>query len=404
MSYVEDGFVVWPLLPNWRDGVRENLACKTEILGGKASLTGVRQKRARRSSPRRTFEFTVHPFAQGRRLLDNIENDHGARDYLLPIWPDSQEITADLALAASEIPCETSGYDFSRYALLRSGSVERFDFEVVEIDTVEADSITLIGVTSNAWPRGTKLFPLREARLALGSASSLLTADVATKAVTFDITEPCDWPPHTFAVEYRGYPVWDIAPEWTGRREQGFERMIVNVDNGSSIPAVFDFPAAAFRSTSIRWVASNRQEHALQRAVFYALRGMLRSLWVPSFADDLKPTATLAEGAATLTVEWCGYTVFGRHQETRRHLRIELRDGTVYYRRVISEAEAGANEVLTLDSNHPETATASEVRRISFMVLSEAATDVLVLDHVTDANGTTIASFVFEGVVEPPSE
>jgi hypothetical protein len=237
-----------------------------------------------------------------------------------------------------------------------------------------------------------------------GNASSLLTENVATKAVTFEIDEPCAWPEYTFATEYLNYPVWDIKPEWSGRREQGFERMNLVVDNGTAIPNVFDLPEAAFRSTNIRWVASSRAEHSLQRQVFYALKGMQHSLWVPSFAQDLKPAATLTSGASTLTVEWCGYCVFGRHQETRRHLRIELRNGTVYYRRVMSEAVAGVNEVLTLNATHPETATVDQVKQISFMVLSQAATDVLALEHVTDADGTTIASFVFEGIIEPPAD
>jgi hypothetical protein len=402
MSYVEDGFVVWPLLPNWKNGVRESLTCKTEVIGGGPSLTGVRQKRARRTSPRRAFEFTVHPHGAGRRLMDNIENDRGAREYMLPIWHDRQSLSATLASGSTEIPCDTVNRDFGQYAVLRSGDLNQFNFEVVEITSIAADEITLGAATVSTWPKGTRLYPLRRGRLLVSPSTTLLTDDVGTKLVSFEISEPCDWAAHTFADEYLGYPVWDVKPDWSSTRPQSFDRINTIVDNDTSIPVVFDFPDTSFRMTSIKWTARNRTDHALQRSVFYALRGKQHSIWVPSYLQDLKLASTLGSGSTAMTVQWCGYTVFGKHQESRRDLRIELYDGSVYYRRVTAEAEAGANEVLTINASLGVEVVPSQVKRISFMVLSELATDSVMFDHLTDAAGVTVASFAFEGVVAPP--
>ena len=402
MSYVEDGFVLWPLLPTWQSGVRESLAFKTETLGGGPSLTGVRQKRSRRTAPRRSFEFTVHPHGLGRRLLDNIENDHGARSYMLPIWHDRQSLATALPSGSTEIACQTTHRDFAQFAVLRSGDLNKFNFEIVEIASVAEGLLTLVGVTSNTWPAGSRLYPVRRARLMEAPPTTLLTDDVGTKLVTFDLSEPCDYAPHVFDDEYLGYPVWDVRPDWSSSRPQAFNRMNTVVDNDTSVPVVFDFPNTSFRMTNVKWTARNRADHAKQRAVFYALRGQQHNVWVPSYLQDLKLSATLGAGSTALTVAWCGYTVFGRQQESRRDLRIELYGGSVYYRRVTGSAEAGENEVLTLSSALGVEVAMSQVKRISFMVLSQLATDSMMFDHVTDASGVTIASFAFEGVVAPP--
>ena len=402
MSYVEDGFVVWPLLPTWQNGLRESLAFKTETLGGGPSLTGVRQKRGRRKAPRRAFEFTVHPHGLGRRLLDNIENDLGAREYMLPIFHDRQSLAVALPSGSTEIDCQTEHRDFAQYALLRNGDLNKFDFEVVEIASVAPGTLSLAGATGTTWPAGTRLYPLRRGRMTVAPPTVLLTDDVGTKLVSFEITEPSDWPPHVFATEYLGYPVWDVRPDWSSSRPQSFDRNNTIVDNDTSVPVVFDFPNTAMRMTSIKWTARNRADHAKQRAVFYALRGQQHNVWVPSYLQDLKLAATLGSGSTSMSVAWCGYTLFGRHQNSRRDLRIELYDGSVYYRRVTGEAEAGANETLTISAALGVEVAPAQVKRISFMVLSQLATDGMMFDHVTDASGVTVASFAFEGVVAPP--
>lgn len=400
MAYTPFGFVPWPLLPDWKSGVRETLEWRTRVLG--PSLTGVRQKRLMRLSPRRTFEFTLMPHKHGKRLLDNIRFGQGKREFMLPIWHDRQSFKTNILLGEDELPCVTAGYDFSRYALIRSGDLNNFAFEVVEIDTIAADHLLLVNPTQYAWPAGSRLYPLRRAVVADFTRSQNLTPDASTLQVAFEVVETCDWPEYEFPANYLGWPVWEFKHDWREARNLGFNRIISSVDNDTSLPEYFDFPDQVFGSLDTRWVARSRAENTVMRSALYTLAGRYRSVWVPSRLDDLKLVANITSGSAQLTVEYCGYTVFIAQKMGRRDLRIELRNGTVFYRRVVGSAEVGANEVLTLSSALGVNADRSQVRSISFMSLMQQASDSVTLSHETDANGVTITPIVFEGVVEPP--
>src|SRR5690606_14380140 len=93
-----------------------------------------------------------------------------------------------------------------------------------------------------------------------------------------------------------------------------------------------------------------RTEQAALRSLLYWLAGRYSALWVPSGMADLKLAADVGASDTTLSVQWCGYTVFGRQQANRRDIRIELVGGTVFYRRITDSAESGDSETLTIDS------------------------------------------------------
>lgn len=400
MAYSANGPVVWPLLPNWKRGVEETLGFRTSAT--RPTLTGLVQKKKTRIAPRRGFRFEVHPYGDGRRLLETLRLRHGLREWHMPVWPDRQSLAADLASGANAIPCATEGYDFApgRFALLRAPLLHTTQFEVVEIDTVEEDEVTLAGVTSQAWPAGSFLYPLRLARLVNDAGSAtLLTDNVSTLSVACEMSEPCDWPAHTFADEYRGLPVWEFRHNWRGGRELGFSRIPTIVDNSTGVPVYYDFPDKPFVSVNASWLSRNRAEGALLRGVLYALAGRFGSLWVPTGAADLVP---VADAETTLTAAYSGYEDFALGQEGRKDVRIELVDGTVYYRRITDAGQSGGNEVLTLNSALPSAVSPQNIRRVSYLARVQQVSDDIAIAHLT--NQVCSASFVFEGSIEPPEE
>jgi len=400
MAYTSEGPMVWPLLPNWKRGIEESLEFKTFVT--RPTYTGLAQKKRLRIAPRRGFRFEVHPYGDGRRLLENLRVKHGKREWLLPVWQDRQRLAADLAIGATSIPCATAGYDFAadRYALLRRNTLHTTEFEVVQIDSIDPGAINLVAATTQAWGAGTFLYPVRFARLTDdGNRSLLLTDSVSTLAANFEVSEPCDWPAHTFEDAYRDVPVWEFPHNWANSRELGFSRMSSSVDNATSIPVYYDFPDKTFMSLNAAWMSRTREQNALLRSVLYALAGRFASLWVPTMADDLVPAAT---AEATLTVRYCGYEEFGLGTEGRQDIRIELVDGTVYYRRVTAAAPSGENEVLTLDTALPVAVAPANIRRVSYLARVQQASDSISISHLTDVVAT--ASFVFDGAIEPPAE
>lgn len=396
MGFAAATDVPWTLPPDWTGGVQESLSWLTDIT--QATATAVTQHRALRSTPRRSFAFDTIADGQGRRAADMLLAGHSGV-WQLPIWPDVQWLGGTLNGGVTSIPCVTAGYDFTAggKALLYAG-VDAW--EVVTIDTVAADHLGLIAATAAAYPIGARLYPLRRALVRDGAQERLLNDTVGTRKLTFDIVEPCDWPVLASPALYQGHLVLGVRPDESDNPVSSYVRLAKTVDYGTSIPVVHDLPGLALRGQQSHWQLYGRDQHAWFRSLLYTLDGRRVPIWLPSFASDLQPMAAIAGGGTAVSVEWAGYTQFGLGKPNRRDVRIELDDGSVFYRRITAATIAGANETLTLDTALSAISIAPEhVRQISFMALSTLASDDVELDHATDADGLATATTGWQAVV-----
>jgi hypothetical protein len=396
MSFAAEGARIWPVPPDWESGVQEQLAWRTDVLTASASATT--QHRGLRIGPRRSFTFEVRAANQERRVADMLLAGHGG-PWELPIWPDVQWLGAPLAAGVDEVPCSTAGFDFVEggRALLYT-TVNQW--EVVEIDAIEADHLSLTEVTAAAFGRGSRLYPLRLARVQGEPEERRWTDDFSRHGLAFDIDEPCDWPALASPTTYLGHPVLDVRPDEGDDPTASYSRLVQTVDHDTALPIVHDLPGLALRGQQTHWVLSGHAEHTWYRSLLYTLCGRRVPMWLPSFASDLKPVATIAGSSPSMSVEWAGYTLFGLARPNRRDVRIELTDGTVYYRRITAAVEAGETETLTLSAALAPTSIApARIRAVSFMALSTLASDEIELDHETDAEGVATSTLGWQAVV-----
>lgn len=397
MSFVEDGPVPWPVPPDWSDGMRESLAWLTEIL--RAKRTGHSQHRALRLSPRRGFEFDVVATEQQRRVVDTLVFDRGVTTWALPIWPDVQRLTAPHAAAASTIACRTVGFDFSvgGQAMLWRGVNQ---FEVVTVAAIAAEGLTLAEPLLAAWPAGTQLYPVRPARLVSGAEERAWNDVTGKRRVSFQLIGPNDWPAVAPTVVYRGFPVLEHRPEESTDPTSGYDRAIEFVDQGTGAVAAFDMTGLAQRTSSHRWLMHGRAEQTSVRSLLYALQGRFAPVWVPSWSADLQLMSNVSAASSVVTVEWCGYTLFGRQQVNRRDIRIELKNGTAIHRRIVGSIEVAGNEQLTFDAPLGIAVTPAQIRCICFMTLCTLASDEVEIEHETDADGVAICNLNFQAVAD----
>jgi hypothetical protein len=396
MAFAATGERIWPVPPDWSNGVREPIAFGTDVMS--ASATAVSQHRSYRVDPRRTFSFETLANAQSRRVADMLLAGWG-RAWQLPIWPDVQRLAAPLSAGAVSVPCATAGFDFvaGGSALLYSGVNS---WEVVTIDSVAADHLALVTATSGTFAQGARLYPMRRARVHGGAEERLYNDDLGRRSLAFDIDEACDWPTLSGGTAYLGHDVLDVRPDESDDPSASVSRLEQTVDYGAALPLVHDLPGVALRVQQSSWKLSGRARHTWFRSLLYTRCGRLVPIWVPSFASDLKPAAAIAGGSAVLSVEWAGYTLFGLGQPNRRDLRIELNDGTVLYRRVSAAVEAGGTETLTLNASLDAGSIAPErIRAVSFMALCTLASDETTIDHATDADGLATSTTGWQAVV-----
>lgn len=395
MGYAAGQPLLWPCPPEWSNPVSETLAWLTDALQAK---TGGTQTRALRAAPRRSFSFAGVVGDTTRRVVDAIRFDAGVQQVALPIYPDAQWLDANLAAGATSVPCNTAGFDFvaGGQAVLWLDATR---WEVVAIDSIAADALALTVGTADTWPIGTRLYPLRTARVGSASKATHHSADVSSVDAALLIDEPCDWPaawPTT--TTYRGVPVLEWRNEESEDPVDQYDRLSEAVDQDTGPVFYFDLARAPFRAQSQRFVIAGRDQHTAFRSLLYALNGRAAQLWVPSWQADLQLAQPVTSGAKQLTVPWAGYTRFGRMQANRRDLAIELYDGTLLYRRITGSAESGDNETLQIDSALGVAVDPSAVRQIGWLSMCAQATDTVTLQHNTDADGVAIATLNWQAV------
>lgn len=394
MSFGIDAPKIWPVMPDWTNGVTETLSWSTEVL--KATGTGVSQHRGLRVGPARSLAIESLAYGQSRRIADALLASW-AGEWLLPVWPDVQWLSSRLTSGAAGIECATVGLDF-----VAGGQAVLFDevntWELVTIDAVGSEGLTFVAPTIAAHSVGSRIYPVRTARARDAAQETLHSEDIGLRSITFDMAEPCDWPELASPTQYLGHLVLDRRPDESDSPTYSYSRLSQSVDYGTSKPLIYDLPGFAFRSQQSNWTLIGREPHSWFRSLIYTLQGQRVPIWVPSFAADLQPVSAI--NGATMQVEWAGYTQFGLGRGNRRDLRIELFDGSVFYRRITGAAEATNTETLTLDSAlDGSPIDPSIVRQVSFLALSTQASDDVEIDHATDADGVATVTTGWMGVV-----
>ena len=395
MGFAAAAARIWPVPPEWSRGVSERLAWETDVMH--ASATAVSQHRGLRIGPARQFSFEILAEGAERRVADMLLAGHRGQ-WMLPIWPDVQWLGA-VAAAAEEIPCATAGYDFvaGGQAVLYA-SVNQW--ELVEIDTIEADHLALAAPTVAAFPAGSRLYPVRRARVETGAEERQFNAALSRRNLSFLIDEPCDWPALVDPTLYLTHPVLDVVPDESSDPTASYDRLLQVLDDGIGKRLEYDLADQALRVQKSGWKLFGRAQHSWFRSLLYTLDGRRVPIWVPSFAEDLRVNATVAGGSTSMSVEWAGYTLFGKARHNRKDLRLELDDGSVLYRRISNAVEAGASETLTLSAALDAGSIApGRIRRVSFMALCTLASDAIDIEHATDQDGVATATTGWQAVV-----
>lgn len=388
--------VPWAFSPDWATGITERLQWRTDLL---RSPTGMEQRRALRSVPRRSFEARMVVEGRERRELDLAMFGWGARIWAMPIWPDGQWLSQSHAAGVQVITCDPRQRDFRAGGLVMLRGPTTTQVEVAEVESLATNAIQLRHPTQQAWPPGTRLYPARVARLAEPPQLTRLTDRASAVAARFDVLEACEWPLPVGTAMYRGTPVLEARPDETEDLSHSWQRLLLTLDNETSAPFVMDPPDLAFPVQAHRWKLHGRGEQATARSWLYALHGRQRAIWVPTHADDLTLQATAASNATAIDVENIGYARFAASRSGRCDIRIERRQGAALHRRITAATAVDAQvERLTLDTALGVELRIEDVHRISYLALCRNDSDEVELHHHTDSDGVAEATVMLRAV------
>lgn len=383
---------------DWADGIKELFAWATSIT---RSRNGVEQRRALRLSPRR--QWTANLLAEGRerQALDIILFGWGSRVFAVPYAPDVQSIKTQATAGDSAIACDTQYLDFHEGGLAMLVGGDAFSYETVEIDSIQSNQITLARELVNSWPQGTRLYPVHTARLVQNPKLTRLTDQLQRMELQFSLVEASDLAGSMPVTTYREYPVFETRPDESSNLTSQYQNLLLTLDSGSATPLVTDTADLAFPSQLYRWFLVGRAERYAFKQFMYALNGRQKAIWLPTHADDLTLVAIITETATTFDIANIQYTRFGQAKPFRRDIRIELKNGTTFHRRITGSAEiSAAVERLQIDSALGVLVNPDDVMRICWLQLMRADSDSLELVHETDSQGLATAQQIFRGVLD----
>lgn len=378
---------VWMHPPTWGEQIIERLDWKTDVLSGEL---GTEQRVARRLTPRRSFTASFYLQKTDRQQFEYNMAARGSQVWVIPVWHDVSTLDADAASGASVLSVDTQYREFlnSGLVILRGQSLNSWEVGIVQSKT--SGSITLTDTLSAAWPKRTKVYPARLARLVFTLETAKKTDDFVEARIGFTLDQRNPYVSDIAFPTYLSSPVLEQRPDESDELSFGYERLLSIVDNDVGLPSYLDTANKTFQTIGYRWSVIGRQKaHDLRQLLSY-LRGRARAMWIPTFMQDFTLDSDVASGATTLAVKNVGYTDSGARAAGKQDIRIQLADGTVLYRRITASIVSSATrETLTLSSPIATGFVAGQVVAISHMQLSRMESDSLELRHPTDSVGVT---------------
>lgn len=383
--------VAWQWEANWINPVIERLNWKTDVI---EAYDGSEQRRALRGAPRAGWEFTFDVADGQRRLFENVLYSWGGRVWALPVWPDIQQLTDPLNSGSSTIPIDdTTGRDWHAEGL---GVILGADgtYEAFEVDSVQPAGVTLSNPIANNWPAGSRVYPARTARMADPRATARFHRNYARGTARFDTVDEIEQQALSETL-YRGMPVMEREPNWRDAPEIDYLRKLATLDFGYGKDVVTDESNLAAPKHAVRWTMLDRDEISYFRSWLWARQGRFKGVWVPTWSDDLvMVTDPLPADTVNIDVQACGLTFFAQEDVHRRDIRIELQDGSVFYRRVSGfNVIDAATERMTLNAALGVEITPEDVTRISWLHFVRMDSDSIELTWSTPVIAEAVLIF-----------
>ncbi len=373
--------VGWIFAPNWVQPVIERLEWRTDVM---ESHTGFEQRVRLRAGARRSFEYSVLAGSDTERVtLENLLLSWQARVFGLPLWTDVALAASPIPSGATSIAVTTTNRDFAVGGLV--GLVLGMESEFAEITAVLPASLTLKSPLDATWPIGTKILPVRPARVQNGLGLTYLNDAIGQATVRFQLEDEWLAPAATETLDYRVFPVLLTATNWTEDVDTEYVRKLHELDFLTGRRVIDDLSGTGTVRRTHRWLLSGRAAITAFRSWLAARAGMLTAFWMPSFQSDMKVVSPIGAFDSAITVENRAYAANVPAAVGRRDIMIATTSGSRYYRRITGAAALSPSiESIAIDSVVGTPLLPEQIRQVSFMTLVRLDSDAVEIAHHTD--------------------
>lgn len=353
--------------------VKETLAFLTDII---AALSGKEQRLALRKNPRQLYEVTYKLTENDRQRMQALLMDWQDNVFGFPVQ--AEKLTLQAATVATATQYQVTGADDVD---LRVGGLAVIvtDANTFDVITISALTDTLITATDgavNAYPAGTAIYPLRTATMLGAVAGRRHANNLEEFKITFEVTDN-DTGALTGSTAaystYNGRVLFDDCNVITGPMAEDYRRRIYRIDNATGKVSRSSLWDRGKRTHQKGFVLRNRSEIQAFKQVMLSLGGRQKAFYIPTFAEDVTPKATMSSGGTTMDIERIEYERFvqTRLPKTIMKMTYNTGSGDVDLIRIVQSVASvdTTTERLTLDTTWPENIDPDEVSRVQFYEL-----------------------------------
>ncbi len=388
---------VFTILPNWGDGITETFSYLTDILTSEA---GAEQPRALRTSPRRTFEASFLRTKQLRSRLDIFLAGIGRRIFLMPLWHEQFRPVNGLTTGTTVYQFPQGTLQFREFQVGDKVFVNQGDPDDWEILTVaqldyDTDRLTFSLGPAKNWPSGTRIIPLRRARITEQAAQEGHTDRVGASRIRFVLVDP----DFGFGASWgRCSPLWWFKIDRKDSLEFTYNRNDYTLDNDQGVTSIYDSGNRSLIGMRSSVTLFGRDKVVALRRFIDRAEGRAGRFWMPTLMQDIVP-ATATVSGTTLDAKPFGIVDYLEGSIWPRSvIGITFTDGSpALYRTVSNAARVGGVERLTLTETLPPISVAT-IDRIQFMVPSRFDQDTFEFEHLVDDSAAVRTKVVTRSV------
>lgn len=379
--------LVFPYRPNWKNGMTETLEWKTDVL---RAYNGSEQRRSLRLYPRRGFEYDFLATKRDAQRLETLLWGWGYRDFALPVWTDITKITSAVNEGEQWLPCDTvdRGFRINDFIVVYGNTEE---YEAAQISSIADDGIGTLYPLQFSWGVGAKVLPAIVAHLPTTTPLQRHTDNVVSGRVRF-LGDPKSTytflPDDITPVTYDGLEVLTTKTNWKDAISNDFTWEFLTADTGVGLIGHYKKETYPRIVRPFQWLLKTKAEIRAFRSFIGRTMGQAKAIWVPSWHDDFWLHKRIELSDTSITVVGLEFADLVGLDTTRDRLRLVLRDGTTYYRRILNVTPDGENTVFGLDSGFGRVIETTEMRSINFLLKCRFATDKIDIPWQT----TTVAT------------
>lgn len=404
ITYQSEAMALLLALPDWSTPITVEVSIPDDQETG---LSGLVSARSFAESPRLTLAFKTYLASAAdsttlRLWLMQLQGQTMA----VPMWTDQTEMANAIASGATSITKTADNPVFSGASWIIL-SADASTYEIVTVNSIVGNTITLAAGTSNAWPAGTMMYPLLFGKFHERPKAEAITDETLTAQFKIDENSSYARRLNPFAgaiptvgsgiASFSALPLFDIQPSWEKPldttevdiiyKQIGFLRQEQQQVYGNPVR----------RGTELTFYQASRAEIAKLARIYVDRRGRTRPFMTPTWKGDLRLTQDLPVGsnARLVPVEPTKFTDPGR----------PLNPGDYYFAFVGSDGSVDCQQLTFIDfdglhmvsaivASHPFMTT-----KLSHLLLTRFADKKLTLSYDTDGKATAKVK-----VIEAPNE